>query len=284
MKSVAAAHDALHAVALAEDLDELLEHRLERLAVGLGERDEATTCTRPSPHGIEGSAMPIGDRRARRRHAQRVRHGERVGEGRRGQLLALDRALDVVLVDHAFGHEQPAQAPDDRLLAAVGVESAHERRPGRSSARARCAAGARRRVRRMRPAAACTRSTSASVRNGWMRTNRSPADGRIDRGEHEVGVDRCPVGVDARLDPDDLDRLAERAVDARAQQLVQLVVAGAHDRRGQQLVGPPAALEAPADVHRDVRDLVVQERDAETLLQPARDVHRRPRRSSGTST
>ena len=103
---------------------------------------------------------------------------------------------------------------------------------------------------------------------------RSPGTARVDRREHEVGVDRGPVGVDPRLDADDLDRLAERAVDARAQQLVQVVVARAHDRRGQQLVGAAAALEPAADVHRDVGDLVVGQRDAEPLLQPARDEHR----------
>jgi hypothetical protein len=74
---------------------------------------------------------------------------------------------------------------------------------------------------------------SLSVRKGWMRTT-GPTRRRVDRREHEVGVDRAPVGVGPRLDPDDVDGLSERAVDARSQQLVQFVVARAHDRRREQ--------------------------------------------------
>ena len=65
----------------------------------------------------------------------------------------------------------------------------------------------------------------------------------------------------------------ERSTEER-EQLVQLVVAGPDDRRGQQLVGTPASLEPSADVHRDVGDLVVEQRDAQALLQAARDEHR----------
>jgi hypothetical protein len=54
----AAAHDPLHAVALAEHLDELLEHGLERLAVALREGHHGDDLHTPSPHAIDGSATP----------------------------------------------------------------------------------------------------------------------------------------------------------------------------------------------------------------------------------
>ncbi len=68
--------------------------------------------------------------------------------------------------------------------------------------------------------------------------------------------------------------LAERAVDARSQQLVQLVVPGADDRRRRGRAGAAPALEPPADVHGDVGDLVVEERHPQKPLQAVGDEHR----------
>jgi hypothetical protein len=67
---------------------------------------------------------------------------------------------------------------------------------------------------------------SLSVRKGWMRTMPVRHDGgSIVVSTRSVSI-ALPVGVGPRLDPDDVDRLSERAVDARSQQLVQFVVPG----------------------------------------------------------
>ena len=55
---------------------------------------------------------------------------------------------------------------------------------------------------------------------------------------------------------------------------MEVVVARAHDRGGEELIGVAAPFQAAADVHGDVGDLVVRQRDAQSLLQPARDEDR----------
>ncbi len=102
-----APHDPLHAVALAEHLDELLEHRLERLAVGLAERHESDDLHAPLAPGDRGVGDPDRDARLRRGHPHRVGDGERVGERRRRDPLALDGAVDVRLVDDPRSTSNP---------------------------------------------------------------------------------------------------------------------------------------------------------------------------------
>ena len=97
----AAPHDAVHALTLAEDLDELLEDGLEGLSIVLREGHEGHDLHAPVAPRDRRVRDADRDGGARRGHAHRVRHGEGVGEGGRRELFALDRPVDVLRVDDA---------------------------------------------------------------------------------------------------------------------------------------------------------------------------------------
>ena len=110
-------------------------------------------------------------------------------------------------------------------------------------------------------AAACTRSMSASVRNGWIRTFRSPGTAGSIVDHDEVGVIELRVRLGVGRRPTTSMACAERG-SMRCEQLGQLVVPGRRWSR-RQLVAPGGCARRAPYVHRDVGDLVVEERDAE---------------------
>ena len=169
----------------------------------------------------------------------------------------MDRALDVVLVDDAFCDEGCAEQPDGFFLAAgcrqLTTERARDEVPCEVCAQSRQAS----------PAADAARSRLNAIDVALGEERLHPDDsvrrcGRFDRRKHQVGVDRLPVGIRARVDTDDLDRAAERAIDARPKQLMQFVVPRADNCRGEQLLAAAAALEPSAHVHGDVGDFIIE--------------------------
>ena len=96
---------------------------------------------------------------------------------------------------------------------------------------------------------------------------------RLDRRDDEVAGQGTPVDVSARHDCLHVEVGAERALDPGEHCEMQLVVGGRDDGAGHEVVVDASALlDESADVHRDVRDLVLVDADAAAGLQLVGDV------------